>query len=361
MILRCPRVPFMKKQDGRQRSILRSVLPLAAAACMAAVTPSVTGQPTNTVIGTVNIPLPAGMVVTPDGKYVYVVSNAANALYRIDIKTQTVENNPIGLDGNPQFLAISRNGQEVLVSDPGPYNGGVWTVPGAVSLITGAQSTAPSLGQTFTGMGPYPYNIGINPAATRAWVSDALAGVCTVIDLKNNTVLPQPVQTGDGPNGIVFTSDGKHAYVVNSDDNTVDEIDTSTQLIVGDPIPVAPNPTNIVLTPDGTKAYVTGFGGAVSVISTARNTVTATVQITTSTVGNYWLGSALTPDGLYLYVPNQNAQSVVMVSTQTDAIVGNPINLGQTPGVIAISPNGKYAYIAQMYNWTVAIIKITGG
>ena len=106
---------------------------------------------------------------------------------------------------------------------------------------------------------------------------------------------------------------------------------------------------------------MTCWSGAVSVISTATNTVTATVQITTSTLGNYWLKSALTPDGLYLYVPNQNAQSVVMVSTATNAIVGSPITLGQTPGVVAITPNGKYAYIAQMYNWTVAIVKITGG
>ena len=151
-------------------------------------------------------------------------------------------------------------------------------------------------------------------------------------------MLPQPVQTGDQPSGMVFADKGKYTYVVNYADNTVDKIDVATQLIVGDPIPVASGPTDIKLSPDGTKLYVTCWSGAVSVISTATNTVTATVQITTSTLGNYWLKSALTPDGLYLYVPNQNAQSVVMVSTATNAIVGSPITLGQTPGCCGNHP-----------------------
>ena len=219
----------------------------------------------------------------------------------------------------------------------------------------------PQPGPNLLGDGAIPLYIAINSASTLAWVSDLFQAECVVIDLTNNTVLPQPVQTGDQPSGMVFADKGKYTYVVNYADNTVDKIDVATQLIVGDPIAVASGPTDIKLSPDGTKLYVTCWSGAVSVISTATNTVTATVQITTSTLGNYWLTSALTPDGLYLYVPNQNAQSVVMVSTATNAIVGSPITLGQTPGVVAITPNGKYAYIAQMYSWTVAIVKITGG
>jgi YVTN family beta-propeller protein len=351
----------MKKRDGRWRSLLRRVLPLTAAACLAAVIPSVNAQPTNTILGTVEVPLPSGMAVTPDNKYVYVASNEYNALYVIDTATNTLAPNTIPLAGNPQYLTISPNGAQVLVACPSAYNGGVWTVPGSVCQIVNASTATPSLGQTFTGMGLYPYDVAVNPSTTMAWVSDLFQAQCLVIDLKNNTVLPQPVQVGDQPSGMVFADKGKYAYVVNSADNTVDKINVATQLIVGDPIPVATSPTDIILSPDGTTLYVTCWSGVVSVISTATNTVTATVQITTSTAGNYWLKSALTPDGLYLYVPNQNAQSVVMVSTQTNTIVGNPITLGQTPGVVAISHNGKYAYIGLMYNWTVAIVKITGG
>jgi YVTN family beta-propeller protein len=350
----------MKKKDGRWRDRLRLILPLATAASLAAAIPSVSALPTNAILGTVYVPLPAGMVVTPDSKYVYVVSNATNALYTIDTATNTAAPNTIGLDGNPQYLGISKNGNEVLVACPAAYNGGIWSTPGEAALITGTETTTPSLSQTFLGMGLYPYCAEFNPATTQAWVSDLFQGQCTVIDLKNNTVLSQPVQTGNQPSGIVFTANGEHAYVVNYADSTIDEIDTKTQLIVGDPIPVATGPTQIILSPDGTTLYVTCWSGQVSVISTATKTVTATVEITSSTLGNYWLGSALTPDGLYLYVPNQNAQSVVMVSTKTNMIVGSPITLGQTPGVVVITHNGKYAYVAQMYNWTVAIIKITG-
>ncbi|MGA7130664.1 MAG: YncE family protein [Chthoniobacterales bacterium] len=352
----------MKTQDGRQRSLLRWVLPLAAAGCLAAVTNSVHAQPTNTILKTVEVPLPSGVVVTPDNKYVYVVSNNYDALYRIDISTQTVESNTIALGGNAQFLAIAPKGGEVLVANPvDGYNGGIWGVPGTVSVITGAQSTTPSLKQVIAGMGVYANCVGINPTGTQAWVGNQFEGDCSVINLLKNTVSPYPIQTGDGPVCIKFTADGKNAYVVNYYDNTVDEINVATQLIVGNPVPVAEYPTHIAITPDGTKAYVSGFSGSVSVIDTATNTVTTTIAITTSEYGNYWFGSAMTPDGLYLYVPNQNAQTVVMISTATDTIVGSPITLGQTPGTIAISPNGKFAYINQMYNWTVAIVKITGG
>lgn len=342
--------------------MLRWALPLAVAGCLAAAMNSVNGQPTNTILKTVEVPLPSSAVVTPDNKYVYVVSNVYDALYRIDISTQTVESNTIALDGNPQLTAITPKGGEVLVANPvDGYNGGIWGVPGTVSLITGAESTTPSLKQVITGMGTYADCVGINPTGTQAWVGNEFEGDCSVINLSKNTVLRYPIQTGDGPVCIKFMPDGKHAYVVNFYDNTVDEINVATQLIVGNPIPVAEYPTHIAITPDGTKAYVSGFSGSVSVIDTASNTVTATIPITTSEYGNYWLGSAMTPDGLYLYVPNQNAQTVVMISTATDTVVGNPITLGQTPGTMAISPNGKFAYINQMYNWTVAIVQITGG
>ena len=194
----------MKAQDGRQRSLLRWVLPLAAAGCLAAVTNSVNGQPTNTILKTVEVPQPSAVVVTPDNRYVYVVSNVYDALYRIDIKTQTIETNTIALGTNPQLCAITPKGGEVLVANAvDGDNGGIGECP-EQSVITSAQSTTPSLKQVIPGMGIYANCVGINPTATQAWVGNEFEGDCSVINLLKNTVSPYPIQTGDGPVCIKF-------------------------------------------------------------------------------------------------------------------------------------------------------------
>ena len=60
---------------------------------------------------------------------------------------------------------------------------------------------------------------------------------------------------------------------------------------------------SVAVTPNGAYAYVTNYGSdTVSVISTATNTVTATI-----TVGSYPLGVAVTPNGAYAYVTNNSA------------------------------------------------------
>ena len=63
-------------------------------------------------------------------------------------------------------------------------------------------------------------------------------------------------------------------------------------------------------------AYVTNWGyDRVWVISTATNTVTATV-----TVGGYPRGVAVTPNGAYAYVTNEVSDSVSVISTATNTV-----------------------------------------
>ena len=98
---------------------------------------------------------------------------------------------------------------------------------------------------------------------------------------------------------MAITSDGTHAYVTNSDDNTVSVIDTANNTAVA-MIPVGQGPTGVAITPDEGRqagqderrhqplAYVTNFCGlvscvnsdfTVSVIDTASNTVVATIPV----------------------------------------------------------------------------------
>jgi len=93
------------------------------------------------------------------------------------------------------------------------------------------------------------------------------------------------------------------------------------------------------VTPDGSTVYVAdSITNLVSVIGTAKNTVTATV-----TVGNAPLGVAVTPDGGKVFVVNQGDATVSVIATAGNTVIGSPIAVGAVPAALGsfISPYGR--------------------
>jgi YVTN family beta-propeller protein len=337
-------------------AIQRAFSYLSVAGLLSSMTLLAHALPVNTVIATVAIPSGEliGIGVTPNNEYVYVVGYNSNALYVIDAETNALQSDVIGLAGDPYYLAFTPNGESLYVANAVSSD-----VPGVLSLIGSSSSGSPVLQTTIPGLGELPYAIAINPAGTEGYVTDYDQATISVVDLVTNQVLAKTISVGSLPTGVVFTPNGKHAYVCNAGDNTVDEIDTTTRKMVGKPIPVGTDPRNIVITPNGKKVYTPNGDGTVSVIDTAKNKVTATIEINSNGVP-YRLGGALTPDGKYLYVPNGSAGTVVVVSTRTDKIVGTPVTVGNGPGVVAFAPDGQHAYVTNTVDDTVSVIQITG-
>ena len=70
---------------------------------------------TNRVQGTIPVPQgPHGIVITPDGRKVYVSSDGASTVSVIDTQTDTIVQS-IEVGANPHGLAISSDGRAVLV------------------------------------------------------------------------------------------------------------------------------------------------------------------------------------------------------------------------------------------------------
>src|ERR1035437_9644431 len=81
------------------------------------------------------------------------------------------------------------------------------------------------------------------------------------------------------------------AYISNLGSNTVSVIDTANNIVTAT-VNVGIDPLGIAVTPDGSKVYVTNEGNnTISVINTTTNTVTATVN-----VGSFPIGVAVSPD-----------------------------------------------------------------
>jgi YVTN family beta-propeller protein len=103
--------------------------------------------------------------------------------------------------------------------------------------------------------------------------------------------------------------------------------------------------------------------GTVSVIDTATNTVTKTIE-----VGLHPTGMALSPRGDRLYVANANSDTISAIDTSTDEVKstlhvgladkqGVPV-LGSSPNALAVSPDGRTLYVANGSQNAVAVVDI---
>jgi YVTN family beta-propeller protein len=193
--------------------------------------------------------------------------------------------------------------------------------------------------------------VSIAGAAPFAYViNEDLPSGINVIDTATNNVISYVggslTDPGDltGP-GVAVNPAGTKVYVTNSDKNTVSVIDTATNSVTAT-VNVGNNPYGVAVTLDGKRVYVANSGiNTVSVIDTATNKVTATVN-----VGDNPCGVAVTPDGNKVYVTNSgnysiHSNTVSVIDTATNKVTAT-VNVGNNPCGVAVTPDEKNVYVA---------------
>ena len=168
-------------------------------------------------------------------------------------------------------------------------------------------------------------------------------------------------------------------YVINYVDGnvgtgTVSIIQTSTNTVIGT-ITGFSGPFAIQITPNGFYAYVTNFGSnnftpagtTVSVIDLGKNVITDTI-----TVGKQPSGIAFTPHGRFAYVANYNTSylganftdltagqgTVNIIDLCSNKVLCQTLLVGSSPVAVAISSDGRYAYVANYGSNNVSVIDI---
>ncbi len=102
---------------------------------------------------------------------------------------------------------------------------------------------------------------------------------------------------------------------------------------------------------NGSFVYVSNYGGnTVSVIDTATNKVVGAAIRVGSTPG----GMAVT--GNRLFVANTGDDTVSVIDTSTNKVVGTAIRVGDGPTGVMVSPDGSIAYVANSAEGTVTVI-----
>jgi YVTN family beta-propeller protein len=226
---------------------------------------------------------------------------------------------------------------------------------GTISVIDTA-TNPPSVVATVEALGGF--GVAVTPDGKHAYVANAFSTSVSVIATATNKVVAT-VGVGKSPYGVAVTPDGKHAYVANFESGTVFESSTVSVIATASNTVVATVPAwapgGIAFTPDGKFAYVTD-GGTSSVVSVFATAGTPPTLVTTIGVGTGPFGIAITPDGKFAYVANSSDNTVSVIATASNTVVGTPITVGMSPFQIAITPDGKYAYVTNEASANVSVI-----
>ncbi len=307
-----------------------------------------------------------GIAVTPNGQYVYSTNRFDGTVSVISTLSNTVIDT-ITVGGNPIGVAVTPNGEYVYVTN---------YYDNTVSVIATATNT---VNATITGFN-YPEGVAIAPNGELVYITNSNGNTISVISTATNTVTA--TITGlNYPEDVVVAPDGGSIYVkTNYDGVSVLVISTATNTVTAT-INLAGDPYfengvgGIAVAPNGECIYVTNNdwsnGNSVSVISTATNTVTATINL------GGWSGPeeggsgvAVAPNGEYLYATNNDWMSggywLSVISTTTNTITEN-VSLGEMydplggAGCVAVTPNGEYIYAANG-GWdssSISVISVT--
>ncbi len=242
----------------------------------------------------------------------------------------------IGVQINPEGVAITPNGQEAYVANE---------VSNTVSVI----NTSSFAVITTITVRSDPIEVVITPNGRFAYVTNEDNNTVSVINTSSYAVIKNiTVQTN--PKGVAITPNGQEAYVANYGSNTVSVINTSSYKVIEN-VTGQSSPEAVAITPNGQKAYVANAGSStVSVINTSSFMVITTINVQSTPIG-----VAITPNGQEAYVVNLGSSTVSVINTSSYAVIKN-ITVQSTPEAVAITPNGQEAYVPNYGSNTVSVI-----
>jgi YVTN family beta-propeller protein len=226
-------------------------------------------------------------------------------------------------------------------------------------------------------VGVVPGGVSAVPARPRcratAFVNNFGSGTVSTIDVKTRKKEPTGIPVGPAPAGVAVTPDGKTAFVADAT-GTVSTIDVKTRKKDPTDIPVGPAPVGVAVTPDGKTAFVTNFGpvtslpeaidalleppGSPGTVSTI-DVKTRTKDPTDIAVGALPAGVAVTPDGKTAFVTNLRSDTVSTIDVKTRTKDPTDIPVGPYPADVAVTPDGKTAFVTNFGPVTTSLSEPT--
>ncbi len=242
---------------------------------------------------------------------------------------------------------------EQSISSPGcilrggrcaPWHRGAGPWPTA----SGDDKTQSPSAKPTTESGPHrsPIALAVSPADDRLLSANQTSDSVSLVDIKNGKVLDE-VKTGEKPAGVAISRDGHRGVVTHWYGYDLAILDIKNdKLSVAGRLEVGPEPRGVAMTADGSTAYV-AVGISNDLVRVDLNSRKATGLIH---VGREPRGVALSPDESRLLVGNSRSQDVSLIDARNWKLVKTFSIDGDNLRQVAISPDGKMAYLANMNN-----------
>ena len=302
--------------------------------------------------------------------------NGNGAVEVFDTTTGVVLQNyvPFGKDSSGSYsgIAYSADGKHLVFSQDSSHvtianvnNQGLLqdnaqvSVPPDNSFISCFPNSPPGAyanpcGSFYTPSTSYPGGIALSKDGKSAYALLNQNDTLTKIDLTPNPPAQnQQIRVGNAPHSVVISSDGKTAYVSNEGGRAATALDfqiySAGTEIVADPV---------------VGAAITG---TVSVVNLPSMTVTATIQTGLHPTGMAFYGP-------YLLVANTYSDTISVINTATNEVawtinLGLPIEVpgagqaayGAAPNSIAVDAKKNIAYVALYNANAIAVVDLSQG
>jgi len=207
-----------------------------------------------------------------------------------------------------------------------------------------------------------PGYVAVAPSGV-AYVSnqDIGANYVSVISPGSPPRVTKTISFSGTPEGVAVSPDGSKVYVVvdGSSSSSIAVIDVATNTVVTSPVNSAElglGASGIAISPDGGTAYVVTAAG-VTPVDLENGSSADPIP-----AGTAPQNLAITPDGKYLYVAdyfgsNGDGGDIYEIDLALGVEIGPPIHVPQEPLDLAISPSGGEVYVAEVQsNNVVAVI-----
>ncbi|WP_316820394.1 YncE family protein [Pedobacter gandavensis] len=352
-------------------------------------------------LATINVGVnPTAMAITSDSSKLYVANGnnygitGSDTVTLIDLNTfMPISTITSGTFHQPYSITLSKDGTKAYVTNSNAAT--ISIIDTASNQVTG----------TITGFNG-PSGMVITPDGTKAYVNNYGASAAvpsgsgnsvSVVDLISEEVIEEITlneygQPAAAPAAIAISPNGDFVYTANYVNGepwqgTLSKISTATNTVVntfgGSPfignIPFMFGVFSIKIDAAGKYAYLTNFGSnnfapygtTVCVINLEQDSQTSLIE-----TGIQPAGFDITTDGRYGFVSNYNTLyssgapnfsgltagqgTVNIIDLTTNLLVPITINVGQSPGSILMSPDGKYAIVSNYTANTVSVIGVYG-
>ena len=249
---------------------------------------------------------PTDVAITPDGHKAFVL--CITGLLPYDLTTSHPTQEPMitgsalgdttGISFSPNgeiLYAVFSNSSAALTSVLQPHrqtssraSAGGATSDVSSGIIPIKLTTKPPTVENPVSVGDAAVRMAITPNGAEGYVTDIAGSAVYPVHLTTTPItVGAPARPVAHPLGIALTPDARTAYAVNNPSKQATPIDvTRSPPTPRSPIAVGSAPVNVAVTPDGAQSYVTNQAstavpneGSVSVIDTATNTVTKTIQM----------------------------------------------------------------------------------